>query len=533
MLRQARGAADGRHLKNLAAHAVRSPAYGPNVVADSDAEKVGTADWTLYNGVVATKEAGAPSGAGVQVLRLTFGGLSNPAAEQSIFTTGKMYELETWIRSSSTGTPGSVTRGSARVIDQPKNVTWGKSKHWYYADGATLHLRPYSNVSWAEFDETIARIYTAAAISGLSVSHAAVEVALISALGLVPIDYDAICHCEDGILVHHASSQRVRTSCTTINAGSIPWTITNATVELGQSAALAQPVALFKETVTNAEHYVQGGTVLSCAVTGSHVLTFFAAGLGRSLLRVRIGLAAGDVTQDFTLTSSLERYSMSFTATAGDIGVNKSIRFNIMSAPGVVSYAGDTSKGVYVDMVQAEAGDIPTPYQRSYGAAVSGIAPVYNHNDPWLLWRASGRSIDAEYRCRWLYALPAAVTAAPLWALGTGGSSPKWVKLEYRTGGGGSFAIMWDIGTGWQEVTTPTGWVPVAGREYEFRLHFCGDSATLRIIDYTGNTVTDYDSTTYRGASPWVFETNFTIWYLGCDQSQINQWNHAIQGVAA
>lgn len=527
---RARGGSEALNLLALGAQAVASPTLGPNVVADADCEKVGTADWTAVNATL-TKEAGDPSGVGgSKVIRAARTG-ANPSARQTCLAANTLYQFEGWCRPSAGGTPAGVVRGSTFVLQYPhypSSTAWQRFLVWHRGTGTTLDYRTYNNVgAWAEFDNLVAKTYASAQIAGLQVSHAAVEYALISALGIVPITYDGPCFSDDGIRNHHATTQLMLQSSTTFG-GAGAWGLLNLVRSLGMSESLAQPVALFKETAIVGSHTVYG-TLFCAASAGSHVFTFYAAAAGRTSVLVRLALAAGNVDTVVNLTSSLARYTISFTTTAGDVGVNKVVTFYLRDAGGNTSYLGDVTKGAYVDLCQAEAGDIPTPYIPSWGAAVSGIAPVYNITDDRLLWRlGSAKAIEPEVELKWLYALPAGVTSAPIWTIEHSSGffcSLKWVP------GGACFSLVHAAGTD----SISTTWTPTAGRIYDIRTKITPSGATnyveITIIDRTANTVTTISSTTRFQV--WPMPLRPEHYWIGCDQTMAGQWNSALREVRA
>lgn len=124
-----------------------------NVLLDGSMELDGVAEWAVQQSAVLTKETGNPH-SGSQSLRVAYGGVTNPAARQSVVTIGETYRITGWARGDSTWAP-AVYNGAAAV--------WSgtSSTDWQYFDemvtiAATGTLDFYavaSSAGYAEFDD--------------------------------------------------------------------------------------------------------------------------------------------------------------------------------------------------------------------------------------------------------------------------------------------------------------------------------------------------------------------------------------------
>jgi hypothetical protein len=101
-----------------------------NLLTDGDMETSGVGDWAVFNSSTLTKESGTrPGGSGSQYLRVTYGGTSDPAAEQDDqFVLGNVYRATGWAR----GDGGSAYP----QLHDATSVLWSgtSANDWQYFD---------------------------------------------------------------------------------------------------------------------------------------------------------------------------------------------------------------------------------------------------------------------------------------------------------------------------------------------------------------------------------------------------------------
>lgn len=125
------------------------------LLADGNMEASGTTAWASGNSAVLAKEAGAPSG-GSQVLRVTYDGVANAYAYQSILVSGVDYRTRGWARGDGTTGVPQVRLNGVTVWTGTTSATWQQYDVVGVANGVQLHLRNQSAAGWTEFDDVLA-----------------------------------------------------------------------------------------------------------------------------------------------------------------------------------------------------------------------------------------------------------------------------------------------------------------------------------------------------------------------------------------
>ncbi len=114
-----------------------------------------TADWSVGSSALLSKQAGLPSGTGSQVLRVEYGGTSNPWTYQNILVVGHVYRVTGWAR----GDNGSAYprirdaayfwNGTVSAVWQPIDVTFTCTDSVLRFYGAT------AGAGWVEFSDVV------------------------------------------------------------------------------------------------------------------------------------------------------------------------------------------------------------------------------------------------------------------------------------------------------------------------------------------------------------------------------------------
>ena len=121
------------------------------LLSDSDMEETGVGAWQALLSAVLTKETTDPW-SGIQNLRITHGGVNNPAARQiNMFTVGRTYRITGRFRGDGTFTP-SVREGATTIIAGTPSTTWQEFDIIYTITVST-DLRLYSNANLAGYSE--------------------------------------------------------------------------------------------------------------------------------------------------------------------------------------------------------------------------------------------------------------------------------------------------------------------------------------------------------------------------------------------
>jgi hypothetical protein len=171
------------------------------------------------------------------------------------------------------------------------------------------------------------------------------------------------------------------------------WTATNTTVTDNQTTNPADgqtTMSKFLETVTNGEHRIAQAVTFT-AVPWT-VSCFVKGGLGRTNFYVRANdgtnsfsgyfdisagtvgtLAANTTGTILALNNGTDYYRLSITFTPAAAAGN--VYFNVASSGSVISYTGDTAKGMYVWGCQANAGSSAGPYIATTSVARTVSSP--------------------------------------------------------------------------------------------------------------------------------------------------------------
>lgn len=124
-----------------------------NSLVDGDMEAADASAYTAYNSATLTKSTTTPK-VGTKCLRVTYNGVSNPAALQNVLVIGKWYRATGWMRSDGTVQPS--------FIDATQNLFVGTtSTSWQSFDvrfratsvGVYLYTNATSAGKYAEFDD--------------------------------------------------------------------------------------------------------------------------------------------------------------------------------------------------------------------------------------------------------------------------------------------------------------------------------------------------------------------------------------------
>ena len=132
--------------------------YKPNgteLLVDGDMEAADTSAWTPVGSATLTKETGTRTGgSGTKVLRVAYGGSANPAAQQVVYTSGKVYKVSGWARGDGVRPP--------RVYNGNTVINWlgTTSTDWQYFEfiftAGSTDIRFYTitgSAGYTEYDD--------------------------------------------------------------------------------------------------------------------------------------------------------------------------------------------------------------------------------------------------------------------------------------------------------------------------------------------------------------------------------------------
>jgi len=125
---------------------------GSQLLVDGDMEAVGVGDWTAISSAAMTKESGTPH-SGTQVLRVAYGGITNPMARQFILSVGTAYRAVGWWRGDATYLP-RLTDGVVVLTSGTTSTAWQPVDHTFIAAGSGFTLLcNASGAGYCEFDD--------------------------------------------------------------------------------------------------------------------------------------------------------------------------------------------------------------------------------------------------------------------------------------------------------------------------------------------------------------------------------------------
>jgi hypothetical protein len=135
--------------------AVANLAY-VNFLVDGSMEATGVTAWTVGNSATLTKQSTSPV-SGLRYLRVTYNGVTNPYAAQTILTIGKKYRIIGYARGSGNPLPFSFPRiveGATIIWTGTISATWQDVDVTFTATGTVLSLQCTTSTAgeFAEFD---------------------------------------------------------------------------------------------------------------------------------------------------------------------------------------------------------------------------------------------------------------------------------------------------------------------------------------------------------------------------------------------